>query len=257
MPGRRPFGWFRRCVDLGARPTVLPSERTGGSDEHRRNGAGRDRDRRRGPGGPRHGVLPAAARSPRGDPGRLRASGGRVANALGFAPPVHGGSVRFPAGSPFPRPGVVVPHEGRDGRLPRDLRVHVRARRADRDPRGIGVEGRRPLRDHDDTRTRLRGRQRHRGDGGASDPEGPLVRRRARSLDRPAPFRRVPRAVTAPGRRGPLGGRGQLGSRHRARGRAGARHLAGGQGDGTHPRADRAVGEVLLRPDPVLRTSRA
>ena len=92
----------------------------------------RHSDRRRWPGRPRCWVPPGEARPRVRDPGRWRASRRLLAQPLGLAPTVHPGPLRLlPAGLGVPRSVLVVPHEGRRGRLLRGLRRALRASRSE------------------------------------------------------------------------------------------------------------------------------
>ena len=131
------------------------------------------------------------------DPRRPRSRRRRVADALGLASPVHVRPVLGAAGLAVPRARLVVPHQGRDGRLPGGVRVGVRSHVR------TGVTVDRLTREGDRfvlTPGRLppRGPQRRRRDGSVPGPQGAAVRERARPIDRPTPFQRVPAAVAAP-----------------------------------------------------------
>ena len=128
-------------------------------------------------------------------------------------------------GLPIDAPAVVVPDEGRAGRLLRGVRVALRVAGSDRSARRGAHEGRRSVCRHG-SGARLRGRERDRGHRGASGPEGSRLRGRARSSDRAAPLARLPVAVAAPGGRRPPRRRGELGRRDRRGAGANASCLA-------------------------------
>ena len=101
---------------------------TSRSGERRASRARRDRDHRRRPGGPGGRVPPGAARPAVRDPRRPRARRRRLAQALGLPAPVHARAATTACpGCPFPAPTLVLPDQGRDGRLPRGLRGALRA----------------------------------------------------------------------------------------------------------------------------------
>ena len=131
--------------------------------KHLRARADRDRHHRRRPGRPGHRLPPAAARPAVPHPGRQPAGRRQLAGAVGHAAPLHPGRLRRPAGPAVPRTALVLPDQGRGGRLPRRLRRPVRAPGPHRRPgRPAGGHGRR-LRAADRHRDRA-GRERGGGD---------------------------------------------------------------------------------------------
>ena len=122
------------------RRTVVLSSRRGARDGGDR--AVRHGNRRRRPGRPRCRVSPGEARPRVRHPGRGRASRRLLAQALGLAPTVHPGPLRRSAGLGVPSSVLVVPHEGRPGRLLCGLRCALRAPRPNRRTRGPALERR-------------------------------------------------------------------------------------------------------------------
>ena len=114
-----------------------------------------------------------------------------LARALGLAAPVHPGRLQRSAGHGLPRPGLALPHQGRGGRLPGDLRGPVPAAgpagggRGRAHPAGRTVPG-------DRRGTPLRGRQRGRGLRRLPHPAGPRLRGRAGPGHPAAPLQRLP-----------------------------------------------------------------
>ena len=100
------------------------------------DGAVRDGDRRRRPGRPGGRVPPARRGPPVRDPRRATRVGDawrhRWDSLRLFTP----GPLRRPARDALPRAAVVVPHQGRDGRLPRGLRRRGSTAGAHRRPGG-------------------------------------------------------------------------------------------------------------------------
>ena len=126
------------------------------------------------------------------DPGRQRARRRRLAQALGLAAPVHARRATTACpGMRFPAPRLVLPHQGRDGRLPRGLRgalrapgPHGRARRRARDgARAVRASRRASGASRPTTSSSPRG---------LPDSRGPGLRRRAGPADRAAALERVP-----------------------------------------------------------------
>ena len=92
------------------------------------------------------GLPPGEARSALRDPGRERADRRLLAQAMGLAARVHPRALRRAAGLALPGAGLVVPHQGRGGRLPGGLCGPVRSSRSHRRPRGRALQGGRPVR---------------------------------------------------------------------------------------------------------------
>ena len=171
-------------------------------------------------GGGQAGLATGYHLARRGRPFVILDAGERVGDAwrgaLGLAAAVHPGPLQRAAGHGLPRRGLALPHQGRDGRLPGDLRGPVPApgphRRAGRraHPAGRPVPGHR-------RGAPVRGRQRGGGLGRLPPPEGPRLRRRARPGHPPAPLQRLPAPVPAPRGRRAGGRRGQLRGRDRPR----------------------------------------
>ena len=117
--------------------------------ERRRNREHRrlrdDRDRRR-PGGPERWLSPRQAEQRVRDPRRERACRRSVAQPLGLASPLHAGPLQRATRDAVRGAEVVVPDEGRDGRLPRGLCGTLRVAGASRDARRAGRAGGRPVR---------------------------------------------------------------------------------------------------------------
>ena len=104
-----------------------------------------DRDRRR-PGGPERRLPPRQAEQRVRHPRRERACRRRVAQPLGLASPLHAGSLQRATRDAVRGAEVVVPDEGRDGRLPRGLCGTLRVAGASRDAGRAGHAGGRPVR---------------------------------------------------------------------------------------------------------------
>src|SRR6266511_541230 len=143
------IGWFRRCPPPVDPPRVIPeSDREERDGRQQGCGAFRDGDHRRRAGGPFHGLPPAPARAAVRDPGGEPTHRGLLAQALGLAAPVHSRPARRPAGLAVPSALLVVPNQGRDGRLPRSLRGALRSPGADRHARGRRLQTGRAVRGH-------------------------------------------------------------------------------------------------------------
>ena len=82
-------------------------------------GTNPDRRHRRRPGGPVRRLPPRPPRAAVRDPRCPRAHRRQLARALGLAAPVHAGPLRRACRHALPGLADDVPHEGRDGRLPR------------------------------------------------------------------------------------------------------------------------------------------
>ncbi len=139
---------------------------------------------------------------------------------MGLAPLVHAGSGRRAPGHAVPGAAVVVPDEGRDGRLPPGVRRALRAARPKRRERGPSHARGRSVR-ADERHAAVRRRQRRCRDRRVPHAEGAAVRVRARPGHRAAPLGRLPPARAARG-----GGRARRGARQlrrRDRARRGVR----------------------------------
>ncbi len=179
-------------------PTFVRNRRREPHDECRR--AIRDGRHRRKPGGPGGRLSPCERRPAVPDPGRQRPDWRRLAQPLGFPPALHARALRRAAGMALSRARLVVPDEGRNGRLPRGVRRALRAARSKRGPCRQNFQGRRPVRRRIGERPH-RGRQRRRRDRRAPALPASRVRASARSQHRSAPLERVLQSSAASGGR--------------------------------------------------------
>ena len=167
------------------------------------------------------------------DPGRQPAGRRLLAPPLGLAPPVHPRPLRRAARHALPRTGLVLPHQGRDRRLPGGLRGDLRPSGPHRRQRGPAVQRRRPVRG-DRRQPPVGGRPRGGGHRAPTSGPGPGIRRR---LD-PGIVQLhsvVPDPSQLPRRRRAGGGRRQLRRRDRLRGLPHPPDLAVGPGYRPHP----------------------
>src|SRR5439155_11905312 len=118
-PSLHGFGWFIRCAAPGPTSSVPVGTRTRGETRNgRHRGAVRHDRRRWRAGGPVGGIPPEEAGRAVRDPGRKRAGRRLLADTLGLAAPVHAGALRRTPRLAVPGAGLVLPDQGRDGRLP-------------------------------------------------------------------------------------------------------------------------------------------